>query len=103
MSHQARLAAIVAAPSRLDLGSSRDGCRRTADPEVVALVAGIAAERPLEGVRCVDALLRIGGDDALRVAAGLMASLPFWMQGRREVERRLERQLARAAAVGAGQ
>jgi hypothetical protein len=77
--------------------------RRTADPEVVALVAGIAAERPLEGVRCVDALLRVGGDDALRVAAGLMASLPFWMQGRRDVERRLERRLARAAAVGAGQ
>jgi hypothetical protein len=71
--------------------------RGTGDPGVIALVSVIAAERPLEGVDCVDALLWIGGDEALRAATGLMASLPAWIQGRGEVERRLERKLARAA------
>lgn len=71
--------------------------RGTADPGVAALVASIAAERPPEGVRCADTLLHLGGDDALATAARLMASLPYWMPGRRDVGRRLERRLARAA------
>lgn len=72
--------------------------RGTADPAVVELVAAIAAERPAERVRCADALLLVGGGEALAAAGRLVSSLPGRASGRRDVERRLERKLARVVA-----